>query len=390
MATSTVLSVIARLNVGGPAQTLTGLLAGMDAERFEQVLAIGALDDGEEDWVALRAPWLADDLRVKRIPSLGRPVRPREDNDAYRQLRSLIRHVKPDIVHTHTAKAGLLGRLAARREGVSAVVHTFHGHVLHGYFGPVASAGVRFAERKLAARTDALLSVGARVRDELLTAGIGERSQYVVVPPGVTEPARHEQAAARTALGLPADRPVVAFLGRLAGVKRPDRLIEVAERVARHLPEAVFAVGGGADESELERLRGTVDQADVRFRGWIADVGELYAAADLVLLTSDAEGMPVSLIEAGMCGRACVATDVGSVAEVVLDGRTGRVVPPDAQALADAVLELLADDERRDYYGAAARHHTCTHFSMERLIATTEQVYGAVLAGEPPTPRPAA
>ena len=383
MAKTTVLSVIARLNVGGPAQTLTAVLDGLPDDRFDQVLAVGAPDDGEEDWVALRAPWLADDPRVRRIPSLGRPVRPRQDNAAYRQLRSLIRYVKPDIVHTHTAKAGMLGRVSARREGVPATVHTFHGHLLQGYFNTAPTAGVRLVERQLAGRTDALLSVGARVRDELLDAGIGRPERYVVVPPGVPEPAQHEPAAARAALGLPTDRPIVAFVARLTDVKRPDRLLEVAERVASQMPDAIFVVGGGAEPDELDRLWASVERADVRFFGWIADVGQIYAAADLVLLTSDAEGMPVSLIEAGLCGRACVASDVGSVGEVVLDSRTGRVVPPDATALADAVIELLRDDERRDLYGAAARHHTREVFSLDRLIDTTEQVYDAVLAGGP-------
>lgn len=379
MSTTTVLRVITRMNVGGPAQQLTGLLAGIDRERFDQVLAIGAPEDEEEDWIGLRAPWLSDDPRIVRLPGLRRSIRPRADNAAYRQLRSLIRHVRPDIVHTHTTKAGLVGRLAGLRERVPGLVHTFHGHLLRGYAGPVQNTGLRIIERQLAARTDVLMSVGAQVRDDLLEAGIGERSKYVVVPPGVSPPAEHDPAAAREMLGLPHDRPVVAWVARITHIKRPDRLIEVAERVERELPGAVFIVAGGTEDGQLSQLRAAVDKADVRFLGWVADVGMIYSAADLVLLTSDMEGTPVSLIEAGMCGRACVASDVGSVSEVVLDGRTGRVVPAEARALTGAVVELLNDDERRELYGSAARRHTHAAFSMERLVQTTEEVYDAVL-----------
>lgn len=375
MARTKVLRIIARMNVGGPAQQITGLLADMDEDRFEHVVAIGSPDVGEEDWISLRAPWLADDPRIKRIPSLSREIRPGQDNEAYRQLRSLIRYVQPDIVHTHTAKAGIVGRLAAWREGVPAVVHTYHGHLLQGYLGRAQTLGVRVAERRLAARTDRLLSVGTRVRDDLLAAGIGDPDRYVVVPPGVRPPAEHPRDEARAALGLDPDEPVVAFVARVSDSKRPDRLVAVADEVARSRPETVVLVAGGAAPENLARLQAQVRRADIRWLGWVGDVGRIYAAADVVLLTSDTEGMPVSLIEAGMCGRACVATDVDSVGEVVLEGRTGRVVPVEVEALAAAVVELLDDDEQRTRFGAAAREHTHTSFSMARLVETTQGVY---------------
>lgn len=375
MARTKVLRIIARMNVGGPAQQITGLLADMDEDRFEHVVAIGSPDVGEEDWISLRAPWLADDPRIKRIPSLSREIRPGQDNEAYRQLRSLIRHLQPDIVHTHTAKAGIVGRLAAWREGVPAVVHTYHGHLLQGYLGRAQTLGVRVAERRLAARTDRLLSVGTRVRDDLLAAGIGDPDRYVVVPPGVRPPAEHARDEARATLGLDRDEPVVAFVARVSDSKRPDRLVAVADEVARSRPETVVLVAGGAAPENLARLQAQVQRADIRWLGWVGDVGRIYAAADVVLLTSDTEGMPVSLIEAGMCGRACVATDVDSVGEVVLDGRTGRVVPVAVEALAAAVVELLDDDEQRTRFGAAAREHTHASFSMARLVETTQGVY---------------
>lgn len=380
--TASVLRIIARMNVGGPAQQLTGLLERLDPQRFDQTLVVGEVDDGEEDWFRLRRPDLARDGRIVRLPRLGRPVSPVDDLLAYRQLRHLIRDRRPDIVHTHTAKAGVLGRLAAYHEGVPVVVHTFHGHVLHGYFPAKLGRAIAALERRLARRSDALLAVGGRVRDELLAAGIGEADRYVVVPPGVVAPASWEAAAARDSFGIEPGRPVVGYVGRLAGVKRPDRLIEVANRVARHHSDVVVLVGGGADPEVQRELQRQVDLVDVRFLGWIADVGRLYAASDVVVLTSDNEGMPVSLIEAGMCSRPVVATDVGGVSEVVIDGVTGRVVGSEVEALAGALAALLDDPVLATRYGVAAREHTA-RFAMQTLIETTQELYSRLL--EPPS-----
>jgi glycosyltransferase involved in cell wall biosynthesis len=378
----TVLRLIARMNVGGPAQEIVGLMRGIRPERYEQVLAVGRIDDGEEDWLTLRSPELAGDPRIVGVRSLGRPIAPAADLRAYREIRALVRRLRPALVHTHTAKAGLVGRLAALHEGVP-VIHTFHGHVLHGYFGRSTSAAIRVAERRLAARSAALLAGGTQVRDDLLAAGVGLPSQYTVVPPGVVPPTRWDRSRARAELGLTAEEQVVAFVGRLAGIKRIDRFLAVAERLTRVRPGTVFLVAGGGEPEEVAVARRLVEQAQVRFLGWVGEVGRVYAAADLVLLTSDNEGMPVSLIEAGMCGLASVATDVGSVREVVLDGRTGLVVPPDAELLAAACLELLADDRRRLEFGDAAEAHTHASFGMARLVERTIAVYDAVVAGRP-------
>ena len=375
-----VVRIIARMNVGGPAQQITGLMAGLDPERYAQTLVVGDVGEDEEDWLALKAPALAEDPRLIRLPRLSRSISPRDDLAAGRTLRRLLSDLAPDLVHTHTAKAGLLGRRAAAAVGVPARVHTFHGHVLHGYFSPTVGRAVALLERRLARSTDALLAVGGRVRDELLQAGIGQPSQYTVVPPGVQPPAQWERQAARAQFGLDPATPVVAFVGRLAGVKRPDRMLAVAERLTTLQPGTVMLVAGGATPEELTALQAQVQTADVRWLGWVGDVGAVYAAADVVLLTSDNEGMPVSLIEAGMCGRPAVASEVGSVAEVVRDRHTGRVVPAEVGALADACAALLADPDTAARYGDAAAAHTHAAFSMDRLVATTASVYDRVVS----------
>ena len=359
--------VIARMNVGGPARILAGLLADLDPARVRQTLITGDVGAGEEDWTVVRDPWLAADPRVIRLPGLGRAIAPLRDLRTQRALTRLLVKLAPDVVQTHTAKAGQLGRRAALRAGVPHLLHTFHGHTLHGYFPAPLTAVFTALERRLARRTDDLLAVGARVRDELLAAGVGEAAQYTVLPPGVADEGVGDRGAARAALGLTPDAPVVAFVGRLSGVKRPDRFLAAAEEVADRRPDTVFLVVG--DGEQRASLEARPRRADVRFLGWRGDVGAIYAAADVVVVTSDNEGMPVTLIEASMAGRACVTTDVGSAGEVVLDGRTGRVVTREASAVAQAIVGLLDDPALRAEAAAAARAHALERFGQEALHA---------------------
>ncbi len=368
-----VVHVIARMNVGGPARILAGLLDGLDPERFPQTLITGTVADDEEDWFAVRDTALADDPRIVRLPGLGRAIAPLRDLATLRRLTALLVDLAPDVVQTHTAKAGLLGRWAALRAGVPHIVHTFHGHTLHGYFPAPVTAVFTALERRLARRSDDLLAVGSRVRDELLAAGVGTAAQYTVLPPGVRDEGTGERAAARAALGLADDVPVVAFVGRLSGVKRPDRFLTAAEQVAAGRPGTVFlVVGDGELRAELEAAPRT---ADVRFLGWRGDVGTVHAASDVVAVTSDNEGMPVTLIEAAMAGRPCVTTDVGGAGEVVRDGVTGRVVPRDATAVAAAILGLLSDDEVRDRMGAAARTRAQERFGVDAVGTLLTDLY---------------
>ncbi|HUY49473.1 MAG TPA: glycosyltransferase, partial [Streptosporangiaceae bacterium] len=279
-------------------------MQGLPADQFEQRLYTGSLAAGEADFLELRAP----DVPVYRVPSLSRRVRLGDDVHAMRFLASEMRKFRPHIVHTHTAKAGVTGRLAALVARAPARVHTFHGHLLHGYFSRPATYGVVMAERALARHTDRLIAVGARVRDDLLAAGIGHRDQYVVVPPGTSLRPLPDRLQARRALGVPPDAPVVAYVGRLTGVKRPDRLLAVAQGVTRAVPGTrVLVCGHGDLAADIESAARSGDAA-ITLLGWRADVETIYAAADVVVLTSDNEGMPLSLIEAALAGVPVVAT----------------------------------------------------------------------------------
>jgi len=371
-----VLRIIARMNVGGPAWQSSVLTRGLAGHGYETRLLAGRVDKGEADFVALRDP----DLPVVDIEGLGRSVRIGGDLRAFVSICREIRRFRPHIVHTHTAKAGVLGRLAAFVNRVPVRVHTFHGHVLHGYFSPPVSRLVRLVERVLARGTTALVAVGERVRDELVEAGIGQRDRFTAIAPGVEEPPAIDREIARQLLGLPLEVPVVMFVGRLTAIKRPDRLVEAFGMVLERIPEAVLAVAG---EGELlEEVRRSVERLgdSVRLLGWQSDVGRLYAAADLVVISSDNEGMPMTLIEAAMAGVPGVTTDVGSASEVVVHGSTGLVVAPDARDLADAIIVLLVDDDRRSDMGRAAAEQAIVRFGAARLVADHVALYRRIIA----------
>ena len=372
-----ILRIIARMNVGGPAWQVSVLTRGLDEHRFESRLVVGDVGEGEADFIALRDP----ELPVLKIPALGRSVRFGGDLRAFVAIRRAIRDYRPDIVHTHTAKAGVLGRLAAATCRVPVRVHTFHGHVLHGYFKRWVTRLVRIVEGLLARRTTALVAVGERVRDELLGAGIGRSDQYVVIPPGVALEARPDRVSARGSLGLPVDQPVVLFVGRLTAVKRPDRLIEAMDLVLQRRPDVILAIAGEGDLFEETRVLAEPLGPSVRFLSWRRDITCLYAAADCMVLTSDNEGMPVTLIEAAVAGGPSVTTNVGSAREVVLDGVTGLVVAPSAAAVADGLVRLL-DNDLRHRMGAAARARAETEFCTQRLIADHEALYERLLVAD--------
>ncbi|MDP9841381.1 glycosyltransferase [Streptosporangium lutulentum] len=366
------MEIIARMNVGGPATQVSGLLEGLDTKEFDHRLYTGYVDGHEGDHLRLHDV----EARVHRVPGLGRSVRPGDDYRALFRLIGIMRSFRPHIVHTRTTKAGALGRLAAHLAGVdSARVHVFHGHLLHGYFSPVKRELYVRSERLLASMSDRLVTVGSRVRDELLQARIGRPSQYVVIPPGVRLGPVPDRQAARATLGLPPDAPVVAYVGRLTQVKRPDRFLAVARLVAGNIPGCHFVVCGGGD---LERrvAQGVEPVRDsFHLLGWRKDVETVYAAADVVLLTSDNEGTPLTLVEAGMAGTPVVSTRVGSVAEIVREGHTGLLSTTDPGELAAHTIRLLSDPDLARRMGESARDWTRDEFGVERLVSDTENLY---------------
>lgn len=370
-----VVRVIARTNVGGPSLQVTALMRGLDPDRYPQHLLRGSVDVGEADYLQLRAP----DVPYIDVPGLGRSVKPLDDLRAFIFLVRFMRRVKPTIVHTHTAKAGTLGRLAAVVARVPIRVHTFHGHVLHGYFSPRTTRVVVAVERLLGRLTTHTVVVGQKVLDDLVAAKIVTPSRSTVVAPGVRDPGARSRRDARSRLGLAADATVVTFAGRLTPIKRGERFVAVAHDLEMEFDGAVFlVVGDGPDRAAMERIASGL--SNVVFAGWKSDMADVYAATDLVVLTSDNEGMPVALIEAAMQGVPAVATDVGSVRQVVSDNETGLVVH-DPSYLTAAVRSLLSDSSLRQKMGAAARVNAIEAFGEHRLVSDYSALYDALVSG---------
>jgi glycosyltransferase involved in cell wall biosynthesis len=376
-----VLRVIARLNVGGPAIHATLLTDRINGARFVTTLVAGSEEAGEANYLALHGRTMP----VLILPDLGREIRPMSDVRTVWRLMQIIRRERPRIVHTHTAKAGALGRIAAILCRVPVVVHTYHGHVLRGYFSPLKTAVYRTIERVLAWRTDRLLTVTARVGQELQALGVGRPEQYRTVPLGFDLApllvAERRRGTLRAELQV-GDAPLVGIVARLVPIKAHEVFLAMAARVRQSYPAAVFLiVGDGELRASLEQQAVDLGLAGaVRFLGWRADIDTLYADIDVVALTSRNEGSPVALIEAMAAGAPVVSTEVGGVADVVQHGVTGLLAPMDDDVgLARHVVTLLGDRALGRQMGQRGRALVAATYSADRLVADIEALYEELL-----------
>ncbi len=379
-----VLRIIARLNVGGPALHTVLLTERLDPARYASRLAVGVPDAAEGDYLALRGLALE---QLVRIPSLRRDLDARNDARALASLLRLMRAERPHVVHTHTAKAGTLGRLAAILARVPVRVHTFHGHVFEGgYFSPAKTRAFLAVERVLARRTQRILTVSENVRAELLALGIGRPEQVTVVPLGLDlDPlarAAEHRGALRRELGIDDATPLVGIVARLVPVKAHEVFLAAAARVAAAAPDCRFVViGDGERRAELQAIAARDGLAErCRFLGWRADLDRVHADLDVCVLTSRNEGSPVALIEAMAAGVAVVSTAVGGVPDLIEDGTHGLLAPvDDAAAIAAATLALLRDPHRRRTLGAAGRERALARHGAARLVADVDRLYGVEL-----------
>ena len=386
-----VLRVIARLNMGGPALHVAYLSAGLRDRGYDTTLVAGSLALGEESMAGV-AQGLG--VPIVTVPELHREISPLRDLRAVYHLADLIHEVRPHILHTHTAKAGTIGRLAARLlgdNGPPIVVHTFHGHVLRGYFDPVRSTAFRLLERWLAQRTTALIAVSPEVRDDLVSLGVAPREKFTVVRLGIELDERvgsdsdGPRADTRRALGIPADRFVVGWIGRMTGVKRTDDvLLAVRALRERGVDTVLCMVGDGPDRDAVERRAHQLGIVrDSLFLGYQEEVASYYAAFDALILPSANEGTPVSAIEALGGGRPVVATRVGGVPDVVRDGIDGFLVEPgDVDAMAERLSALAADPPLRHRMGEAGRASVHERYSVERLLNDVDALYRRLLAAK--------
>jgi len=377
-----VLRLFSRLNVGGPSLHVVLLTAGLRPLGYETRLVVGHESPREGnllEWARSR------DVACEQLPGLGREIRPLSDFRSLVSIYRLIRQFRPHVVHTHTAKAGLLGRLAARLAGVPVIVHTFHGHVLRGYFGPTRNRIFCWIETVLASWSSALVAVSESVKADLVALGVAEAARIRVIPLGLELDVFQgplPRGTLRTPAGVPEGSPLVGAVGRLAPIKDLPTLLQAAVRVRASRPDVHFAlVGDGEERSLLERevLRlGLVDA--VHFLGWQRDMRAVYGDLELVVNTSRNEGTPVALIEALAAARPVVATRVGGTPDLLADGRYGLLVPPaDPEALAAAILNCLEQTDAAAERARAGQRHVLRHHSSARLVEDVHQLYRELL-----------
>lgn len=378
-----VLRIIARLNVGGPAIHTILLTQALNNERFESILVTGRVDDAEKDMIYLAGEKKVDPLV---IPELGRRIRPLKDLIAFWKIYRIIRRERPDIVHTHTAKAGALGRVAAVLAGVPVRIHTFHGHIFESYFNGFYIGVFLFIERTLAYFSRYIVVVSRAQKRE-----IGERYKIAgpekirVVPLGLELEKflsiRSRNGKLRKELGIDDDVIAIGIVGRLVPVKNHRMFLESAGNLSAVSSDKVkikyLIIGDGEERMALEAQAKELGIGkDALFCGWRENMADVYSDLDLVVLTSLNEGTPVALIEALAAGRPVVATDVGGVKDVVEDGANGYCVASgDAQAFALRMADLIRDPGKRSAFGVKGREMVRDRFSKERLVEDMTKLY---------------
>jgi glycosyltransferase involved in cell wall biosynthesis len=376
--------------MGGPAHQAS-LLSGrrFDPERYETLLVHGSVAPGEESMAYLAAE---EGARTVFVPELAQPMHPARDARALTRLARLARRFRPDIVHTHTAKGGFVGRLATllALHPRPAIVHTYHGHVLEGYFGSGKTALYRRLESLAGRFSDLLIGVSQATVDDLVRLGVAPRERFRVVPLGLDlepfariEPGEDGDHGLRAELGIGPEEVLFSYVGRVVPIKRLDLLLRAfALMDADPETSRLLVIGDGEIRPSLEQLARDLRIDDrVRFLGYRGDIERIAAAADAAVLSSDNEGTPVSLIEAAAAGRPAVATAVGGVPEVVTPG-TGILVPAgDQKALAAAMSRIAQDRQLRLAMGEKARENVLRRHSAERLISDMKTIYEELLAG---------
>jgi len=375
-----VVNVLARLNVGGPAIHVSLLTQRMGPPEYESFLVTGTVGGAEGDMT-----WYATERGVTPIiiPTLGRELHPIRDIATLWKLYRLLRQLKPDVVATHTAKAGFVGRVAAWLAGAPVIVHTYHGHVFHGYFSPAKTRLFLLLERFAARLSDAIIALTPGQRDDLVNVyHIAPAGKFTVMGYGLDlsafAAAQRRSRAFRRAWGVTDDAPLITIVGRLAPVKNHALFLQAAATVREALPAARFAiVGDGELRAELEAQVDALGLRDaVFFTGWQKDVTPVYADSDVLVISSVNEGTPFTVIEAMAAGCPVVSTAVGGVPDFLNHGELGKLVPSgDAAALAAALVETVQQPPDAE----ALRALIVERYGIDRLVRDLGALYTSLL-----------
>lgn len=370
----TLVTIISRMNVGGPAILIDGLIQGLPKEDFSHYLITGSCADNEIDYLDAH-PNLERRISVHRLKSLGRSILPTKDLRTLFETIRLLREIKPDIVHTHTSKAGIIGRIAAKIASPdSTVIHTFHGHLLYGYFSPLKTKLIILFEKFLARITNVLVAVTSQIEQDLKHVGIGSRSRWVVIHPGVNKVERNKFTDTTQT------QKRLVWIGRFTVIKNPTLAIEIMEHLQKSDGPNVSLtmVGDGELLTSMQNLART-KQLPIQFTGWQTDVYPFLQEADALLLTSKNEGLPIVMLEAASMGIPTFSTNVGGVSEFIIDGSTGFLIDQDSNQAAKCLSSTLSNDVVMDSVATTASKKYQNGFSMDSFVESHSKLYRSLI-----------
>jgi glycosyltransferase involved in cell wall biosynthesis len=382
-----VLRIINRFNMGGPTYNATFLTRFL-SDDFETLLVGGMPEEDETDSLHILKQYGIEPLLIKemkRQPSFF------QDRAAYKKLKNIMAEFKPDIVHTHASKAGALGRRAANSLGISVVLHTFHGHVFHSYFGTFKTKIYKAIERGLASKSSGIIAISEIQKKELTQIhNICEESKIKVIPLGFDlsrfNAAKNEfRESTREEFGILENEVAVAIVGRLVPVKNHLLFINALGNVIKDLtvPVKVFIVGDGSERSNIEEAVQSLPKSPllkIKLTSWIQDIAKFNAGMDFICLTSNNEGTPVSLIEAQAANIPIITTDVGGVRDIVLEGETGFIVPKnDVTSLSDKMRLLIEDEKLRKKMSQNGWTFVEHKFHYTTLVKNMEEYYHSLI-----------
>ena len=376
-----VLRIINRFNIGGPTYNAT-FLSKFLSDDFETLLIGGLPEEGESDSLHIPRSYGLEPLLItelKRQPNFF------SDRKALKKIKEIIREFNPDIVHTHASKAGAIGRKAAIDCKVPVIVHTFHGHVFHSYFGSFKTYLFKLIERRLATKTNGIIAISALQKKELCERySIAPEHKTSVIPLGfdLQKFQLHQEekrAKTRQEFGIQEDDVAIAIIGRLSPVKNHSFFLEVIANLHKRTSKKikVFIVGDGEERDRIQQKKDELcPTAPILFTSWITDIASFNPGMDIICLTSHNEGTPVSLIEAQACNVAVISTDVGGVRDIVDDGNTGYICPPNnLENYADKLLKLVEDEKIRQKMSQNGWSFVENKFGYQRLVKDVEKYY---------------
>ena len=377
--TKKIIRIIARLNIGGPTIHVSNLNYYLDKQYgYTSTLIYGSLAEGEG---SMEYKATEKNLKTILIPELGREISLIKDIATIWKLYKLLRKEKPDIVHTHTAKAGTVGRIAARMALVPQVYHTFHGHIFHSYFSPLKTKIFIFIERFLSLLSTKIIVISEKQKEEILSFGIAPENKLTVIPLGFElNTFRLVENYWHKAYSIPQHIKLIGIVGRLVPVKNHMFFMECAKAIANKRSDVAFIIiGDGELKESLEAKAKQLDLAHmVIFPGFLTDLSRIYSDLDIVTLTSDNEGTPVTLIEAMALGKPVVSMAVGGISDIIEDGVMGHLVyARNAAVFAAKVIDLLDNPPKAQQFGAAAKTKTLSRFGIQRLVQDIHTLYQA-------------